>query len=364
MKYFFARLLNWNIDAGDVMPALQLQIERNKNSRLSADYLFRCVASALVATLGLIGNSTAVVIAAMIIAPLMDPLLGLAVAISNGKASTAWRSLISFLTGSAFVFASAYLLSTFVHVNAMGSEIFSRTSPSLIDLFIALIGGSVAAYITTRSNISNAIAGVAIAVALVPPLCVGGIGLTLSQELNSSLGTLTSQEMLYEITCGSLLLFGCNFIGIVAAAVITYLSQSIGSWKRSILPLVLLVFLSILILKPLQTSYQKFLVKNHIRRELSLMGAERIQQNEDSSGRHRSGILKDSQFQARNIKVQMDDMGRADVRIALSALDGQLTQKEAEIAGSHLAKSLESLGITSSRFYFRVIPVKVLHYQH
>ena len=94
------------------------------------------------------------------------------------------------------------------------------------------------------------------------------------------------------------------------------------------------------------------------------MGAERIQQNEDSSGRHRSGILKDSQFQARNIKVQMDDMGRADVRIALSALDGQLTQKEAEIAGSHLAKSLESLGITSSRFYFRVIPVKVLHYQH
>ena len=121
VKDYFARLLNWNIDAGDVMPALQLQIERNKNSRLSADYLFRCVASALVATLGLIGNSTAVVIAAMIIAPLMDPLLGLAVAISNGKASTAWRSLISFLTGSAFVFASAYLLSTFVHVNAMGS---------------------------------------------------------------------------------------------------------------------------------------------------------------------------------------------------------------------------------------------------
>ena len=111
----------------------------------------------------------------------------------------------------------------------------------------ALIGGSVAAYITTRSNISNAIAGVAIAVALVPPLCVGGIGLTLSQELNSSLGTLTSQDMLYEITCGSLLLFSCNFVGIVAAGVITYLSQSIGSWKRSVLPLSLLFFLSVLI---------------------------------------------------------------------------------------------------------------------
>ena len=74
---FFSRLLHWNIDAGDVIPAQQIQKERNKNSRLSADYLFRCIASALVATLGLIGNSTAVVIAAMIIAPLMDPLLSL-----------------------------------------------------------------------------------------------------------------------------------------------------------------------------------------------------------------------------------------------------------------------------------------------
>ena len=361
---FFSKLLKWNIDTGDVLPALQLQKERSKNSRLSADYLFRCIASALVATLGLIGNSTAVVIAAMIIAPLMDPLLGLAVAISNGNARAAWRSFISFVTGSAFVFISAYLLSTFVHVNAMGSEIFSRTSPSLIDLFIALIGGSVAAYITTRSNISNAIAGVAIAVALVPPLCVGGIGLTLSQELNSSLGTLTSQEMLYEITCGSLLLFGCNCVGIVAAGVITYLSQSIGSWKRSVLPLSLLFFLSILILKPLQTSYQKFLIKNHIRRELSLMGAERIQLSEDSPDRSRNGMLKDSMFRARHIKVEMDDQGKADVRIALSALDGQLTQKKVEIVGSHLAKSLESLGINSSTFHFRVIPVKVLHYQH
>ena len=361
---FFSRLLRWNIDAGDVIPAQQIQKERNKNSRLSADYLFRCIASALVATLGLIGNSTAVVIAAMIIAPLMDPLLGLAVAISHGKARTAWRSFLSFLIGSASVFLSAYLLSSFVHVNAMGSEIFSRTSPSLIDLFIALLGGSVAAYITTRSNISNAIAGVAIAVALVPPLCVGGIGLTLSPELNSKLGTLTSQDMLFEITFGSLLLYGCNFIGIVAAAVITYLSQSIGSWKRSILPLALLTLLSVLILKPLQTSYQRFLIKNHIRRELSLMGAERIQQNDDSSGRPRTGMLKNSQFQTTDIKVQMDDEGRADVRISLSALDGEITQKKAEIAGSRLARALESQGIKSSRFQFRVVPVKVLHSQH
>jgi uncharacterized hydrophobic protein (TIGR00271 family) len=304
-----------------------------------------------------------VVIAAMIIAPLMDPLLGLAVALSHGKAQTAWRSLISFLIGSAFVFLSAYLLSSFVHVNAMGSEIFSRTSPSLIDLFIALLGGSVAAYITTRSNISNAIAGVAIAVALVPPLCVGGIGLTLSPELNSTLGTLTSQDMLYEITFGSLLLYGCNVIGIVAAAVITYLSQSIGTWKRSILPLALLTLMSVLILKPLQTSYRKFLVKNHIRRELSLMGAERIQQNEDSSGKPRTGMLKNSQFQTTDIKVQMDDQGRADVRISLSTLDGQINQTTADMAGSRLAQSLESLGIRSSGFQFRVVPVKVLNYQ-
>ena len=277
------------------------------------------------------------------------------------KASIALAVVL--VCGSAFVFLSAYLLSTFVHINAMGSEIFSRTSPSLIDLFIALLGGSVAAYITTRSNISNAIAGVAIAVALVPPLCVGGIGLTLSPELNSTLGTLTSQDMLYEVTFGSLLLYSCNVIGIVAAAVITYLSQSIGSWKRSILPLALLTLLSVVILKPLQTSYRKFLVKNHIRRELSLMGAERIQQNEDSSDRPRTGMLRNSQFQTTDIKVQMDDQGRADVRISLSTLDGRINQTTADMAGSRLAQSLESLGIRSSGFQFRVVPVKVLNYR-
>ena len=94
------------------------------------------------------------------------------------------------------------------------------------------------------------------------------------------------------------------------------------------------------------------------------MGAERIQQDEDSSDRPRTGILKDAQFQARHIKVQMDDKGKADVRIALSAIDGHLTQEKVEVVGSHLAKSLESLGINSSRFHFRLIPVKVLHYQH
>ena len=363
MNGFLSKLLLWNIDAGDVIPTIQLQKERDKNSRVSADYLFRCIASALLATLGLIGNSTAVVIAAMIIAPLMDPLLGFAVAISNGKARSALRSLISFLIGSAFVFFSAYLLSSFVHVNAMGSEIFSRTSPSLIDLFIALIGGSVAAYITTRSNISNAIAGVAIAVALVPPLCVGGIGLTLPPELHTRLGSLVLPNMTYEITLGALLLYFCNFVGIVAAALITYLSQSVGSWKRSFLPLALLILLSILILKPLETSYKKFLVKNRIRRELSLMGAERIQQNEDSSDNPKTGMLKDSQFRTTGIKVRMDDKERAEVRIILSAPDGQLTQEKAEIAGLRLSKSLESLGITTSKFHFRVIPVKVLNYQ-
>ena len=75
-------------------------------------------------------------------------------------------------------------------------------------------------------------------------------------------------------------------------------------------------------------------------------------------------MLKNSQFQTTDIKVQMDDRGRADVRISLSALDGEITQRKAEIAGARLARALESLGIRSSRFQFRVIPVKVLRYQH
>ena len=100
MSRVLSKLIHWNIDIGDVVPAAQLQKERDKNSRLSVDYLFRCIASALLATLGLISNSTAVVIAAMIIAPLMDPLLGLAVALSSGNFKSALKSFTSFFVGS------------------------------------------------------------------------------------------------------------------------------------------------------------------------------------------------------------------------------------------------------------------------
>ena len=363
MSWGLSKLIHWNIDIGDVVQAAQLQKERDKNSRLSIDYLFRCIASAMLATLGLIGNSTAVVIAAMIIAPLMDPLLGLAVALSGGNFKSAIKSFTSFFVGSASVFLSAYILAKIIHMNALGSEIFSRTSPSLIDLFIALIGGSVAAYITTRSNISNAIAGVAIAVALVPPLCVGGIGLTLSPEINSRLGNLPMPEIAFDITFGALLLYLCNFIGIVAAAAVTYLSQSIGSWKRSAIPLASLVFLSFLILKPLANSYQKFIIKNHIRRELTRMGAERIQQEENSSDTPRPGMLKDSQFRPMNIKVRMHQQGKADVYISLNAPAGSFTRQKAQITGQRLSDVLDSLGVQESDIHFRIIPVKFFHYE-
>ena len=363
MKRGISWLTNWNIEAGDVIPVGQIQREREKNSRLSIDYLFRCVASALLATLGLIGDSTAVVIAAMIIAPLMDPLLGLAVAISTGKSKLAIKSFTSFLAGSACVFLSAFLLSSITHINALGTEIFSRTSPSLIDLFVAIIGGSVAAYITTRSNISNAIAGVAIAVALVPPLCVGGIGLTLSPETHYKLGTLGIPEIAFDITFGALLLYLCNFIGIVAAASVTYLSQSVGAWRRSVLALASLLFLSFLILKPLTSSYQKFIIKNQIRRELTRMGAERIQREENASETPRPGTLKDTQFRAMNIKVRMHTEGKADVHISLNAPHGAFTTERAQIAGDRLSEVLHSLGVRESDIHFRVVPVTLYRYE-
>lgn len=363
MRRGISWLANWNIEAGDVIPAGQIQRDREKNSRLSIDYLFRCVASAFLATLGLIGDSTVVVIAAMIIAPLMDPLLGLAVAISSGKSKSALKSFTSFLVGSVCVFLAAFFLSSFVHVNALGSEIFSRTSPSLIDLFVAIIGGSVAAFITTRSSISNAIAGVAIAVALVPPLCVAGIGLTLSPEINSMLGALQIPEIKFDITLGALLLYLCNFIGIVAAASVTYLSQSVGKWRRSILALAGLLFLSVLIIKPLASSYQKFMIKNHIRRELTRMGAERIQREDNASETPRSGTLKDTQFRAMNIKVQIHTEGKADVYISLNAPHGAFTKERAQIAGDRLSSVLDSLGVHESDIHFRVIPVTLYRYE-
>ena len=176
-------------------------------ARLSANYLLLTLASCVIATLGLLENSVAVIIGAMIVAPLMGPIQAFAFAALDGDAPLIRRSLRTALVGAAIAVVTSALLGFVAGTPAYGSEVLARTRPNVLDLVIAIAAGAVAGLARVRPAVSNTIAGTAIAVALMPPLCVVG---------------LTAAHHAWSAAEGALLLFGTNFLGIAAACMVVY----------------------------------------------------------------------------------------------------------------------------------------------
>ena len=179
-------------------------------------YVFRLVTltalSTVIASFGLVANSAAVVIGAMLVAPLMQPIIGLAAALVLGRprGELVSTALIALTTGEAFVVALLVgLVVPSFRVITVTPELLSRTAPALLDLGIAVAAGAAGAYVTVRPRAGGAIAGAAIAVALVPPLSACGI---LLAHGNRSLAT------------GAFFLFLTNLVGIVLAAAIVFLA--------------------------------------------------------------------------------------------------------------------------------------------
>jgi len=134
--------------------------------------------SVLIAVLGLAGDSAAVVIGAMLISPLATPLLGLSAALVMGWPRRQLESLAILVAGTAGAIALAWVALFLIPeprvVTLQSEQLLSRTEPRLLDLGIAIIAGGAGAYVLARKEAIGALPGVAIAVALVPPLsCVG-----------------------------------------------------------------------------------------------------------------------------------------------------------------------------------------------
>ena len=110
----------------------------------------------------------------------------------------------------------------------------SRTAPNLIDLVIAVAAAVAGAFTLSRDRLSNSIAGVAIAVALVPPLCVTGIGLSLGPEMVAVFGRGTITGLSNQVSEGSFLLFLANLIGITVASLVIFMLQRYGSLQKSL----------------------------------------------------------------------------------------------------------------------------------
>jgi uncharacterized hydrophobic protein (TIGR00271 family) len=147
--------------------------------KLSAFWVLLAL-SAIIASAGVVSNSTATVIGAMIVAPLMTPIVGTVFSVMSGDRANLVRSLGLIVAGSIVVIAIGFLFGKLVPVPVLAQtnpQVAGRVHPDLIDLVAALATGAVGAFAVIRSDVSDTLPGVAIAISLVPPLCV--VGLTL-----------------------------------------------------------------------------------------------------------------------------------------------------------------------------------------
>ena len=187
----------------------------SEGSYMDTEFFVLLITSCIIGTIGLVQNSVAVVIGAMLMAPLMMPILGFSLSILWADRSLLLRSILTLLTGTVISIVISGLLSYYLPGVSITSEVRARTNPDLYDILVALSCGFVGAYAFVNSKISNSIPGVAIAVALMPPLCATGV----------SLGQID-----IESAKGSLLLFLTNLIGIALAASLVF-------WKMRVQPL-------------------------------------------------------------------------------------------------------------------------------
>jgi uncharacterized hydrophobic protein (TIGR00271 family) len=186
-------------------------IEASPRSRSSTRFWGLLVLAAVIATAGLIADSTATVIGAMIVAPLMTPILGVAVGLVLADHKPLVRSMLLVILGALAVIAIAYLIGAIEHsadAYASNSQVSARISPRLIDLVAALATGLVGAFALVRSDISDTLPGVAIAISLVPPLAVVGLLLGVAR---------------YADALQALLLFGTNVAAIIATGTVVLL---------------------------------------------------------------------------------------------------------------------------------------------
>ena len=171
----------------------QLFFEGPDMTRRLSRYWLLLPLSAVIAAAGVVSDSTATVIGAMIVAPLMTPILGLVLSVVLRDGPNLRRCLVLLVAGAAAVVGLAWILGLFVPypvVAATSSQVASRISPRLVDLVAALATGAVGSVALARSDISDTLPGVAIAISLVPPLAV--VGLTLeSGAPHQALGSLS-----------------------------------------------------------------------------------------------------------------------------------------------------------------------------
>jgi len=245
-----------------------------ENAKTTNTFVLLMILSTLLATLGLFLNSPSVVIGAMVLAPLMSPIISSSMGLLRSDSDLSRRSFSTLLTGMFIALSLSALMAFILPFQEITNEIEGRLHPSTLDLLVAVLSGIAGAFANARENIAKSLPGVAIAVALVPPLCVSGIGI----------GWLN-----FDVFYGAMLLFLTNLTGIIMAAGVSFMTIGFAPFSRAKKGIALSVFMVAIISVPLVLSFSNMQTIAAVKKQL-------LSQNYEINGQLQ---------QLRNIKVRL-----------------------------------------------------------
>ena len=224
-----------------------------ENAQTTGSFMVMMILSALIATFGLFANSSPVIIGAMILAPIISPIVAFSMGMVRYDVNLLKKGIVTIIFGTVVSLMVSAGVSLIIPLKIITAEINDRLSPTLLDMGIAVASGIAAAYAHAKEGIAKSLAGVAIAVALVPPLAVAGVGIG---------------WMDWEVFSGAILLYLTNLSGIIMFAGITFLFLGFAPFKRAKMGLVYTLIIIILVMVPLSLSFNRISQEAKITREL------------------------------------------------------------------------------------------------
>ncbi len=231
----------------------ELFVTLRQSGSVTSIFIMLMILSTLLATTGLFQNSVPVIIGAMILAPLMSPIVSFAMGVVRGEKELLTGSAITLLVGVVTALLFSCLFTWLMPLNILTDEMKGRLNPNILDLMVAIVSGVAGAYAHAKSEIAKSLAGVAIAVALIPPLSVTGIGIGWWD---------------IDIVYGSFLLFMTNLAGMTLAAALTFLILGFAPVKRATRGIVWTSLVLVAVTIPLIISFSKVVEQNKILKQL------------------------------------------------------------------------------------------------
>jgi uncharacterized hydrophobic protein (TIGR00271 family) len=297
-------------------------------ARPDVDFFVMMGLSAVIATFGLLQNSAAVIIGAMLVAPLFTPILALSLAVAQGNPRLLRMGIESALKGIALAIVLAAVLCAISPLRTITQEVGARTAPNLFDLAVALASGAAGAYAVARKDVAASLPGVAIAAALVPPLSVIGVGLAMGEM---------------GVAGGGGLLFATNLTAIILAGSLVFLllgfrpGHGTEGEMRLRVGIITTVILLVLVTIPLATVFVRSAAVSQTRSAIDRVLARELEQIPD----------------ARLVSFEFED-GEDDVEVTVIAYAPEPLSSE---AATHLSEELAKAVAKPVRLRLVAIPV-------